>query len=236
MPAAIDEALAVGLTVAYRAQLDELGAMVGSAFREIFEQLSALDRAQLAEFLQSANPLARGAMSEAADLTTAYLAELTNSTPAASALDFALPALDAPFLRHWHDLKEGMPWDEARAGGASQAEMMGDDVTRGGASQRMARPGIRVKGYRRVLHAGACEWCQVVATQLYRTVESGTFGHHACRCTPPVPVTANDPGAALNRSRLAELKRSGAVARTSTARERSRARGDALAHNAALGQ
>lgn len=218
-------AAGVALTLAYLAELDRLGDMVADAIREVFDGFTALDRAQLAEFIAEVRPLAGAGAAEAADLTSAYLAELSGSTPAA--VDFALTesALDAPFLRHWHDLKQGMPWEDARASGGSQAEMMGEDITRQGAADRMANPGIKVRGYRRTLHPGACDWCQVVATQLYKTVETGSFGHHACRCIPPIPVLEGvDPAGEINKILLKDLKASGAVSRVSAARERSRAR------------
>jgi hypothetical protein len=64
-----------------------------------------------------------------------------------------------------------------------------------------------------------------VGTQLYKSQESATFGHHGCRCKPPVPVFEGfDPGKQINDARLKELRESGAVKRVSEARERSRAR------------
>ena len=215
----------VALTLAYLAELDRLGDLVADAIREVFDGFGTYDRAQLAEFIAEARPQANAGAAEAADLTSAYLAELTNTTPAA--VDFALTEmrLDAPFLRMWHNMKNGMPWEEARDAGASQAEMLGEDVTRQGANDYMANVDIDNIGWRRTLHPGACEWCQVVATQLYRTIQSGTFGHHACRCIPPIPVLRDlDPTAKINAVLLKDLRSSGAVSRVSVARERSRVR------------
>jgi hypothetical protein len=133
-------------------------------------------------------------------------------------------AFDGPFLRTWHQLKEGYTYQEARESGASIAELTGRDATRDGASARMGQPGTKVRGWRRVITAGACEWCQVVGTQIYRTQESATFGHHGCKCEIVAVPYGTDPGKAINKVRLTELRKSGAVQRVSEARERSRER------------
>jgi hypothetical protein len=192
----------------------------------VFDSMSAYDRAQLAEFVGQVRPLAVAGASEGADLASAYLTELTGSVPPAIEMEFSATGLEDPFHRMWHDLDQGYTWEHSRDAGGGVARMSGIDNTRGGAGKRMAQPGIKVIGFRRVLHAGACEWCQVVATQLYRSVASGSFGHHACRCHPPVPVTdRNDPALAINRKLLKTLKKSGAVGRVTASTKRRRARG-----------
>lgn len=222
----VDEALAVDLTLAYVAEMERLGDLVGAALREVFDGFTALDRAQLAEWLETVRPLAGAGAAEAVDLTSAYLAELTGAAPAAVDLALVDTPLDGPFLRHWHDLKVGMPWEQARAAGGSQAEMLGVDVTNEGAAARMARPGVKTRGYLRVLSPGACEWCQVVSTQLYHSADSARFGHHACKCrvVPVVGERVHSAATAINRSRLTELRGSGAIGRASASRARSRAR------------
>lgn len=221
---AVPEAEAVALTVAYTAEMARLGDMVGAAIREVFESMPALDRAELAEFIAATKPLAHAGATEAADLASAYLAELSGTMPAAVDLAIDLPALDGPFLHHWHNLTERMPWDESRVTGAGQAEMLGPDAVKRGANARMGKPGMKTRGFRRCLHPGACEWCQVVSTQLYKSAESASFGHHACRCYVIPVIGGADAVAAINRKRLGELRRSGAVQRVSKARDRSRAR------------
>lgn len=222
--AVIAEALAVDLTVAYMELLEQLGEAVGAVFREVFESFDHLERAQLAEFLDRAGPIGTAGAAEAVDLTAAYLAEVTGAPAGAVDLALELPALDGPFLHHWHELSQGQQWTDARDGGASQAEMLGADVTNAGASARMGQPGVKTRGYRRALSPGACDWCQVVSTQLYRSAESARFGHHNCHCRVIAVVGDYDAVKTINSQRLSELKRSGAVARSSTARTRARAR------------
>jgi hypothetical protein len=225
----ITEIEAVELTLSYLDELDLLGRAVGEAIREAFLMMPAYDRAQLVEWVEAMTPLARAGAAEGADLASAYLAELTGSAATAAQIDLLVPALDGPFLRHWHDLSEGYSWEHSRDAGAGQAEMDGIDSARGGAAQRFQQPGVKILGYQRVVQVGACEWCQVVATKLYKTKESGAFkGHKGCRCVPPIPVTAENRAAvkAINNTRLAALKKSGAVGRASEAAARRRARAD----------
>ena len=221
------DAAVIDLTLAYLEQLDLLSRAVGEAVREVFESMPSYDRAELADFIQEIRPMALAGANEGADLASAYLAELHGVLPAAVDLDLTIPALDGPFLRTWHMLGEGYPWEHARQSGASQAEMMGQDSARGGAAQRAANPGVKTIGWQRVVQPGACEWCRVVATKLYRTKESGAFmGHTGCRCLPPIPVSAENAAAIrkINSARLRTLKKTGAVQRATDASKRRRAR------------
>jgi hypothetical protein len=225
--AGLGDAAVIDLTLNYLDSLDLLSRAVGEAVRDVFEMMPAYDRAQLADFIQEITPMARAGAAEGADLASAYLAELHGAMPAAVDLDLSLPALDGPFLRYWHDLSEGYPWEHSRDSGASVAEMTGQDSVRGGAAQRSANPGVRTIGWQRVVQPGACEWCQVVATKLYRTKESGAFkGHLGCRCLPPIPVSAENAAAIrkINNARLRGLKKSGAVRRATEGAQRRRAR------------
>ena len=220
----LTEIEAVVLTLAYIDALEELAQLVGLAVRDVFEGLAHVDRADIEEFITEASPYTTAGATEAADLASAYLSEMTGQAIAPSDLIAPVVDFEGPFLRTWHQLKEGAPWEEARVSGSSVAEVTGYDVTLDGASARMGQPGVKVRGWRRVINASACEWCQVVATQLYRTQESATFGHHGCRCTTVAVPYGVDATAAINKARLAELKKAGAVERVSAARERSRRR------------
>lgn len=215
---------AVDLTLTYVFELNNLAEDVGHIVSQIFRDLAHTDRADIAEFIAEAEPWANAGSSEAADMAAAYISEMAGTAVTAS--DITLPTIpwDDPFLRTWHELSEGFSYADAKESGASSADLLGRDATSGGADARMAQPGVKVRGYRRVISAKACEFCRVVATQLYRTMESATFGHHGCQCRPVGVPYGADPGKAINEARLRELKASGAVERVSLARERSRGR------------
>lgn len=217
------EAEAVELTLTYIDALNDLADLVGVAVRDIFENMSRVDRADIAAFMAEASPYAQAGAQEGADMAAAYLSQLTGSTIRPT--DLTMPAVkyDDPFLRTWHQLTEGYDYEAARESGSSVAEMIGRDAARDGASERMGKA-KDVRGWRRVISAKACEWCRVVGTQLYRTQASATFGHHGCKCQIVAVPYGADPGKAINDARLRELKASGAVERVSAARERSRGR------------
>jgi hypothetical protein len=220
------EAQALALTTSYIDELDLLAGAVGEAIRDAFLAMPAYERAQLAEWLERITPVAKAGAAEGADLAGAYLAELTGTTPpGVLSLDAVLPALEAPFHRMWHNLGQGMDWEQARHGGASQAQANGEDSVGAGATKRMGHTGTKVIAHQRVPSSNACDWCQVVATQMYRTAESASLNgqHHNCRCRV-IAVTEENAKAlrALNRSRLRGLKKSGAVRKATEARARSR--------------
>jgi hypothetical protein len=217
---------AVDLTLAYLSEVDRLAAAVGQAVREVFRDLTSIDRSEIEAFIAGATPYTTAGQTGAADLAAAYLSETLGET--ISVVDLRYPEIpfDGPFLRTWQNLGEGMPYEDALSTGQSMAEMTGYDATAGGASAANNAIKTKVRGWRRPIQSGACEWCRVVGTQLYRTEQSASFGHHGCRCRPPLPVYQGfDPGKSINDARLKELKESGAVKRVSEARERSRNRG-----------
>jgi hypothetical protein len=219
---------ATAITLSYLDQLDAIAAAVAEVFREAWLNMSAYDREQLAEWIDQVGPLGQAGAAEGADLATAYLSELTGVAPTGADLSFTLPELEVPFLRYWHDLKEGQSWADSVNGGASQAEALGERSTRDGAGEAFEHPpaGVKIIGWQRVVQADACEWCQVVATQMYKTRESGSESHDFCRCIPPIAVTEENAKAlrVINRTRLKEMRRIGAVERVNEARERSRER------------
>jgi hypothetical protein len=221
----VSQAEAVDLTLAYLEEVDRLAQAVGDAVRDVFRDLTSIDRSEVAAFIEGASPYTTAGQQGGADLAAAYLSEVLDETISVVDLRFPEIPFDGPFLRTWHNLGEDMPYSEARSGGESVAEMLGHDATTNGASTASGQTKTKLRGWRRPIQAKACEWCRVVGTQLYKSQESATFGHHGCRCKPPVPVFEGfDPGKQINDARLKELRESGAVKRVSEARERSRAR------------
>lgn len=220
----VDDAETVALTLAYEAEIDRLAIAVGRAVRDAFLDLAHLDAADIEEFIRNAKPYTSAGINEAADLAKGYIIELTgDSTITPGTIDPRV-YFDTPFHKTWHRLSEGDLWADARQSGASVAEGVGYDAVSDGASAGMGKATKSATGWRRLLQPGACEWCQVVATKLYRTQESATFGHLKCHCKPVPVLRANDPTAAINKARLSELKASGATKRAAEISKRARAR------------
>jgi hypothetical protein len=223
----IDDADAVALTLAYEAEIDRLALAVGRAVRDAFLDLVHLNEADIEEFVRNAKPYTSAGIREASDLAAGYIAELTGEVVVAGTVDPRV-YFDTPFHKTWHRLSEGDLWADARQSGASAADGVGYDSVSDGASAGMGKAVKSATGWRRMLQPGACEWCQVVATKLYRTQESATFGHLKCHCKPVPVLRANDPTAAINKARLAELKANGATKRAGEISKRARARRRAL--------
>jgi len=220
----VDEALR--LTLAYTVELDTVAAQIGAAVRQVFEDLARTDRDDIAAFITDAEPYVLAGIDEGADLAAAYMSEMTGTTLAAT--DIVLPdiAYDDPFLRTWHQISEGYEYGAAKESGASVADMLGYDATTDGAARRMgANRALGIRGWSRVISAKACEWCRVVSTQMYKSQKTATFGHHGCRCyVIPVFEANADAVKAINKARLADLRKEGAVAKATESRIRSKER------------
>ncbi len=220
----VDTTESVALTLAYEAEIDRLAIAVGRAVREAFMDLVHINEDDIEEFIRNAKPYTTAGAHEAADLASGYMAELTGEALAAGPIETPYVYFDVPFHKAWHRLSEGDLWEDARQSGASVAEGVGYDSVSDGASAGMGKAAKSATGWRRMLQPGACEWCQVVATKLYRTQETATFGHLKCHCKPIPVLRSDDPTAAINKARLAELKASGATKRAGEISKRARAR------------
>lgn len=229
MPAATDEEI-IGLTVNYQDQLNAIADAAGRIARQVWFDLPGTDREHIGQFIDDARPVVFGARGEAIDLTSAYLHELTGQIPRAVDLKLGDPRWSDPFLRTWRELSKGKGWDQARLSGATQAQAVAIDVVQSGAIGRMTQNGIvGLVGFRRVPQPGACDWCRLVSTQRYHSAETAAFGHgkgkhNACHCTVVAIYGKRDPGRVINRTRLAELKQEGVVARVGEAKRRQRER------------
>lgn len=124
--------------------------------------------------------------------------------------------LTQPFVALANALSTGADFDAAVESGRARAEGVGESAVQWASrSANSAATDQRIVGWTRTVGAGSCEWCQVVATQRYRTAESASFGHLRCSCGVDPIIGDRDPGQVLNEERLAELQQSGVVRRAS---------------------
>lgn len=125
--------------------------------------------------------------------------------------------LTQPFIALANALSTGADFGTAVESGRTRAEGVGESAVQWAsrAANTAAQADQRIVGWTRTVGAGSCEWCQVVATQRYRSAESASFGHLRCSCGVDPIVGDRDPGQVLNEETLAELQRSGAVSRAS---------------------
>lgn len=211
MPTLTDD---VDLTLAYQNQLNAIADLTAAVTRQLWMELPGTVEALIRRWIDEARPFVEGGRAEAVDLTTAYLTELTGETP--KTFDFSLlsePRWTDPFHHTWKGLGEGKPWTQARQTAGSTAEGLAVDAVQSGGIERMTHSGLQIVGYRRVVSAGACDWCRLVSTQRYHTAQTASFGHgrgkhHNCHCTVVAIFGKRDPGRVINRTRLAEIKAS----------------------------
>jgi hypothetical protein len=218
---------AIRLTLAYTIELADIAEQVGGIVRTAFIDLTHTDRADIAEFITEAEPYVRAGIDDASDLAAAYISEVTGATLTPAEIVIPDIGWTQPFERTWHQLKEGDLYLDAKASGSTVADQIAHDAAIDGASRRMAnaQKQLGIRGWRRVVTAKACEWCRVVATQFYRSEKTATFGHHGCRCiVVPVFNEQHDTAEAINKARLGDLRKEGAVQKVSDSRVRSKAR------------
>jgi hypothetical protein len=98
-----------------------------------------------------------------------------------------------PFIALWRALAAGRGPEQAEVAARRRLEAIVRNrvvsTARRTGDVFVARGRVPVAHWRRVLDGGACDWCQLVAGQRYKTATAADFGHDRCGCTP-VPVTA----------------------------------------------
>lgn len=174
-------------------------------------------------------PVVTAAQNQAVSLQVAFLQRLLDSQliyDRAAILDAAAIDVTQPFLAVAGALNSGADFAAAVDAGRARAEGVGESAVQWAsrAANDAASGEQRIVGWQRTLDGNACEWCQVVATQVYRSAESASFGHIRCGCGVDPIIGDRNPGRVLNEEHLAELQQSGAVQRASDARQRGRER------------
>jgi hypothetical protein len=180
-------------------------------------------------WVELAAPVVAAGQTRAAALQIAYLQRrlgVSLTFDRAAVLSAAKIDISQPFIALANALSGGADLDAAVESGRARAEGVGESAVQWASRSANHAAGAdqRIVGWTRTLDAGACEWCQVVATQRYNSAESASFGHLRCGCGVDPIIGENDPGQVLNEEHLAELRQSGAVTRASEARQRGRDR------------
>jgi hypothetical protein len=172
----------------YRRQVDARRRRTAAALAALWDRLDRYDDETRDLYVTRAAPILAGAKASTVALSAAMFAWAVDlrRPPPVRPRDVLVPTrTDHPFLAFWHALKEERPRPEAVAAGRSQAEAVGADFVQqtarrtGDAAARAAN--VRVR-YERRPESSACEWCQDVARETYRTAESADFGHDRCFC------------------------------------------------------
>lgn len=183
------DARTVQLARAAQRRLELIGGRAGARTGQAFDQLSSYNEADVATFAQATAPTLAAAKSAGVVTGVGLYATLARlRSPRVTARDVLLdPNPREPFISYWNALKHGHSPADALQSGRSRAMALARNLVISAARRAgdvtMQRAGRRVEAWERVPDAGACEWCESVANDLYRTAESADFGHDRCNCT-----------------------------------------------------
>jgi hypothetical protein len=138
-------------------------------------------------YIAQLDPFLTGIKTASVGLSSAFFALTTSTRPSGiTPVDVDVqPRWRDPFLSTWHAVNEGRPWDEAFQAGRSMASAVGfnfvQSTARRAGDHAARKTGKQVR-WRRVPGGESCDWCLLVAGQLYQTAESADFGHDRCDC------------------------------------------------------
>lgn len=195
---ALPGAAVAPLTRRYQAGLVAVSTRAVPIVAAAWAGLDSYDEDVIDEFATAITPTMDAVKRGAVAQSTGYLNALfsTAVTVDAARVSSTFDPRD-PFAMVWRGLARGVPWDEAVAAGARQIEATVSHFTMSSArrtgDEYASRAGRDISGWRRVPNRGACEWCQQVAGDHYRSAESADFGHLRCGCTAVPIVDGYDP-------------------------------------------
>lgn len=202
------EAQLVELVRRYQRHLNTVASTAGDRASATWDQLGSWDRSDIARFAAAASAATKPARATGAALAGGFVATIVAlATPTLTPP--ADPDWSPAFFAYWASLAKGDPWVDAITSGRSRAEAIGFDSVHAAArdaSQQIDTNADQIVGWERVLDGSSCAWCADVATQLYITADSASFGHDRCGCTVS-PVTGDHrPGRVINSDLYSNLR------------------------------
>lgn len=198
------EAKLVQLTARYNTLTRRYAAAAGSVVGQAWDRLDSWERADADRLVAMARPAVSTLSLRANAATSGYLSiVLDDRLPVSTVV--VEPDWDSALIALRRSLAAGEAWEQALVSGRIRSEAVGANaVVRSGRLAAQVADD-RVVGWTRTLSAKACEWCQLVSTQRYRTAESADFGHDHCSCGVAPIIGDADPGRVVNQQLLTQL-------------------------------
>lgn len=171
----------------YKLLLERYRLRTSAGLAAAWDGLSSYGEEDIPRFVARTSPLLAGAKAASVATASAFFAQALGIRPPGvdpAAINLE-PRVRDPFLALWHAISEGRPNTEALLAGRSMAEAVGFNFVTSIArltGDHAAKASNREVGWERVPGAGACDWCETVAGQLYHSAESADFGHDRCNC------------------------------------------------------
>ncbi len=171
----------------YKRQIARYRAVTSAALVTAWDQLSGWDAGNVEEYAAATAAALEGGKAASVSLSSAVFALMIEVPPVGVSpgdVDVT-PDIRGPFRATWHARLTGRPELEALRVGRSTAQAVGFDFIQSTARRTGDRvadlSGVEVR-WNRSPGAKSCDWCRLVATQLYRTAESADFGHERDDC------------------------------------------------------
>lgn len=156
--------------------------IISSMVAAAWTQLPHYNQEQVDQFLSTVIPVTAAANRQSVMLTEAFLARALGRLPVGVNADQIVAGIrngttpeqvyKRPFVTVWSALGKGTPWEQAVRMGrdrATSAAMTDVQLSFTHTLQAVGTSDDRITGYERVPDAGACEFCQTAAGQIYHT-------------------------------------------------------------------
>jgi len=174
----------------YQAALDVLRKRFGAHVAAEFAKLPSYNESDISTLVDAVTPAAIVTADTTAKLTTGWLAMRAGTTAVATPAD--LPALDLPetlrpaFMTVWGALADGRSFEDAVAAGLERSGNIGrflvTTVSRQ-ASGYIDSQSPQITAWTREPEVNACDWCHLVAENVWPTAdEASAVSHDNCHC------------------------------------------------------
>lgn len=173
-----------GLTVRFRAHLDNISAQTSNAVASAWQQLPDYQDHRVHEFAHRIRPVTLAAKAAAVASGVAFYSTIAKQRPVSVAVKTIPLEYDAraPFVAYWNALGNGRAWEEAVQAGQNRAESTADGLVVSSARLTGDRVLPRTL-WTRVAAGNACDFCLEAANGTYTSAETADFGHERCSCT-----------------------------------------------------
>ena len=163
-------------------RIDDLAAETRRRLLAIWDRLAPWDDAALDEFHRIARPLVQASAQVAVELAGTYSAAVFGEASPASPLiaQDAAARLYDPLDRITRLLGSGATTDVATTAARSVVDDLGHDTAWRSARQAIAETSPPGQRWQRRVTGESCRWCLSLASAVFNTAESATFGHTRC--------------------------------------------------------
>jgi len=178
----------------FAAQVDALAGETRRRVLAIWDTLAPWGQAELDDFHRITRPLIEASARVSIDLSTAYLeATFPGQVGTASELipaDAAARLWD-PSDRIGRLMANGATFTEATDAARQVVDDLGHDIAYRSAREALADAAPPRTKWQRRVSGTSCRWCLSLASAVFPSAASATFGHSRCDCLPqPVEAVA----------------------------------------------